>query len=306
VVFQLACQRFVFFQIQRTTIVTHIVYISVAKGTQQTMPVDPFSIAGVFGLAAGLIGFTVSTIEKSAGQLNTARQAHQRLRGHWEALKTCQQRLEAWERQWYDHEKLEQDDLNFLWDREGVQAVDSKRAVLLDEQGELLKLLYNGEGSESRSRETSSWWSKVFRDLDMAMRSGVPGPDPPSDGKLKDFSIRVAMALWRNNNLSASVGRLRGLVEDLERTSVLCFHKAQRSTGQITQPSQEEVEGLIQQRRRMRHLIEALLSVYHGVRRQSDPCELLLTSFDELEICQLRTHHELTVSFLLVCMFLCD
>jgi hypothetical protein len=186
----------VFFQIQRTTIVTHIVYISVAKGTQQTMPVDPFSIAGVFGLAAGLIGFTVSTIEKSAGQLNTARQAHQRLRGHWEALKTCQQRLEAWERQWYDHEKLEQDDLNFLWDREGVQAVDSKRAVLLDEQGELLKLLYNGEGSESRSRETSSWWSKVFRDLDMAMRSGVPGPDPPSDGKLKDFSIRVAMALW--------------------------------------------------------------------------------------------------------------
>jgi hypothetical protein len=50
------------------------------------MVVDPFSIAGAVGLAAGLTGFVASTIEKAVGQVNTATHANQRLDGHQLAL----------------------------------------------------------------------------------------------------------------------------------------------------------------------------------------------------------------------------
>ena len=57
------------------------------------MVVDPFSIAGAVGLAAGLTGFVASTIERAVGQVNTAIHAEQRLNGHQLALQTCQERL---------------------------------------------------------------------------------------------------------------------------------------------------------------------------------------------------------------------
>lgn len=84
------------------------------------MVVDPFSIAGAVGLAAGLTGFVASTIEKAAGQLHTATHAKQRLDAHQLDLQICQERLDAWARQWYENdglvkERLDDEELRFLW-----------------------------------------------------------------------------------------------------------------------------------------------------------------------------------------------
>jgi hypothetical protein len=106
-------------------------------------------------------------------------------------------------------------------------------------------------------------------------------------------------ALWNENLLSASVGRLEKRVDNLERTSCMHFHKAHpNSSSHYTQPSQEEIGSVIRQQRRMQHLFHDLLDAYGDL--QMHQSGLSLTPFEDAEICQLRTQHELTVTLLIV------
>lgn len=80
------------------------------------MVVDPFSIAGAVGLAAGLIGFMASTIERTAGTIDTAKHTSSRLKTHDLSLRTCQQRLKEWARQWHGRlGRSREQELRFLW-----------------------------------------------------------------------------------------------------------------------------------------------------------------------------------------------
>jgi hypothetical protein len=107
-------------------------------------------------------------------------------------------------------------------------------------------------------------------------------------------------ALWNENLLSASVGRLEKRVDNLERTSCMHFHKVHpNSSSHYTQPSQEEIGSIIRQKRRMQHLFLDLHDAYDGL--QIHRSGLSFTPFDDAEICQLGTQHELTVTLLIVC-----
>jgi hypothetical protein len=266
------------------------------------MAADPFAIAGSLGLAAGLIGFVASTVEKAAGQFNTANHAHLRLQEYQGSLNTCQRRVEAWAQQWHDHEEVTKEDASFLWGPEGLGEVEQLKTNILEEQGDLLKLLYGRSWSNTYGQETAVHWAGILQGQENALRRHHPAPPAPSDSKSKDIYTRISTALWKNNLLSTSVDRLKGLVENLETTSRLHFHKAQsqKSADHHRQPSNEEIGIVIKQHHRMRHLAHALSVAYQNLRPSAGSCELLFTDFDKAEICRLEMQNELVLTFLIV------
>jgi len=270
------------------------------------MVADPFTIAGAFGLAAGLTGFVASTVEKAAGQLNTAKHAHQRLRGLQVALKTCQTRLEAWAQQWYDHEEITKEDSRFLWGFEGLEDVEHIKLNILKEQDDLLKLLYGRSWSRTHGQEAALHWESILHGQEDALRQNNPAPPIPSDYRSRDFCVRLSTALWSNSLLSASADRLKRLVGDLETISRLRFHGAQKSVDHYKQPSKEEIGSVIKNRRRMEHLAQALTIAYQNLRPSAGSCELLFTNFDKAEMCQLDAQHDLAVTFLIVSIIECN
>lgn len=267
------------------------------------MVVDPFSIAGAVGLAAGLTGFVASTIEKAVGQVNTATHADQRLDGHQLALKTCQERLDAWARQWYENdglvkERLDDGELRFLWGDEGFEQLELMKTAILLEQEDLCKLLCGHGWAQSQAIRDRWYWEDCMKGAKDSMVSRSMTPAPPGDLS-RNFTRRMKTALWNECLLSASVGRLEKRVENLERTSCMHFHKAHpNSSSHYTQPSQEEIGSIIRQKRRMQHLFHDLLDAYDGLKIHQSG--LSFTPFDDAEICQLGTQHELTVTFLSV------
>jgi len=267
------------------------------------MVVDPFSIAGAVGLAAGLTGFVASTIEKAVGQVNTATHANQRLDGHQLALKTCQERLDAWARQWHENDgfvnnRLDDGELRFLWGHEGFEQVELMKAAILLEQQDLCKLLSGHGWAQTEERANRLNWEIYFKRAKDSMVSRSITPAPPQHLS-RNFTRRMKTALWNENLLSASVGRLEKRVDNLERTSCMHFHKAHsNSSSHYTQPSQEEIGSVIRQQRRMQHLFHDLLDAYDHL--QVHQSALSFTPFDDAEICQLGTQHELTVTFLSV------
>lgn len=264
------------------------------------MVVDPFTIAGAFGLAAGLVGFIASTVEKAAGQINTANHADVRLQVFEIALKTCQRRLEAWAQQWHSHEEITKEDLRFLWGSEGLEEVEQIKISISKEQDDLLKLLYGRKWFKTYGQEASLRWEGILRGQEDALRQNHPAPPAPSDYGSKDIYGRISTALWNNSLLSGSVDRLRGLVESLEITSRLRFHDAQQSADRHRQPSEDEIEGVLRQCRRMQRLSRALSVTYRNLRSLAGSCELLFTNFDRAEMCRLGIQNELAVTFLIV------
>jgi hypothetical protein len=264
------------------------------------MVVDPFSLAGAVGLAAGLTGFVASTIEKAVGQVYTATHADQRLDGHQLALRTCQERLDAWARQWYEidgpaTERLDDGELRVLWGHEGFEQVESMKTAVLLEQEDLCKLLYGRVCVGWRTLRDQRRWEECVQSAKVAIVSERNTPAPPTDLS-GAFLRRMKTALWNENLLSASVGRLEKGVDNLERTSCIYFHKAHPNGGShYTQPSQEEIGSILRQERRIHHLFNDLLDAYDEL--QIYQSGLSFTPFDDAEICQLRTQHELTVTF---------
>ena len=150
------------------------------------MVVDPFSIAGAVGLAAGLTGFVASTIEKAAGQMNTATHADQRLDGHQLALQTCQERLDAWARQWYGDdglakERLDDDELRFLWGHEGFEQVELMKTAILLEQKDFCKLLRGHSWARSQALGDVWRWEDCIKDAEVSMVSKRNAPAPPAN-----------------------------------------------------------------------------------------------------------------------------
>jgi hypothetical protein len=267
------------------------------------MVVDPFSIAGAVGLAAGLTGFVASTVEKAVSQVNTATHANQRLDGHQLALQTCQQRLDAWARQWHENdgiakERLDGGELHFLWGVEGFEQVELMKTAILLEQKDLCKLLYGRLRVEPGTSLDRRRWEEYIQGVKDSVASTRNTPAPPADLS-GDFWRRMKTALWNDNLLSANVGRLEKSVDNLEKTSCMCFHKAHPNSGShYTQPSQDEIGSIIRQKRRMQHLFHDLLDAYNDL--QSHRSSLSFTPFEDAGICQLGTQHELTVTFISV------
>jgi hypothetical protein len=93
---------------------------------------------------------------------------------------------------------------------------------------------------------------------------------------------------------------LKGLVDSLETTSRLRFHEAQQSAYCHSQPSEDEIESVLRQRRRMQNLALALSVAYQNLRPSAGSCELLFTNFDRAEMCRLEMQNDLAVTFLIV------
>jgi hypothetical protein len=213
------------------------------------MVVDPFSIAGAVGLAAGLTGFVASTIEKAVGQVNTATHADQRLDGHQLALQTCQERLDAWARQWYGNdglvkERLDDGELRFLWGHEGFEQVELMKTAILLEQEDLFKILCGRGWAYTETSAGRRLWECWVKDAQDSMVSTGNTPAPPTHLSRK-FLRRVRTALWIENLLSAGVGRLEK--DNLERTSCMHFHRAHQnsSSSHYSQPSQEQIGSVL-------------------------------------------------------------
>lgn len=261
---------------------------------------DPFSIAGIFGLTAGLIGFLASTIEKSVSQIDTAKHAYQRMQGYQEALQTCRCRLEAWGRQWYGEcdEIHVDEDFQFLWGVKGFVDIKDKMSTIDAELRGLLKLLYGGESARSSGGEYAHRWELIVQD---SIRSAHPPTDIHSE--LRGFLERMSMSLWKNNLLSAATSRLCECIGGLETTSCIYFHQARGDTSRPynAQPSKDDIDLCLQHRRRTIHLTKALCKAYEVLRSHGRFCELLLIPFDEIETCQLERQQELTLTFLTVC-----
>jgi hypothetical protein len=264
------------------------------------MAVDPFAIAGSLGLAAGLIGFVASTVEKAVGQISNGKHAQQRLLVFQIALQTCEGRVEAWAHQWYGHEETTREDSRFLWGPEGLREVENVKSSIQEEQNDILKLLYGRSWSNTHGQETIDLWAGILQGQEDALRQDHQAPPAPSDSKSKDIYTRISTALWKNNLLSTSVDRLKGLVENLETTSRLRFHKAQKSADHHRQPSNEEIGSVVKQHHRMRHLAHALSVAYQNLRPSAGSCELLFTDFDKAEMCRLEMQNELALTFLMV------
>lgn len=270
------------------------------------MPADPFTIAGVFGLTAGLIGFVASTIEKTASQIATVKCAHQRMQGYQENLKSCQDCLEAWVRQWHGEqdEPHTEEELTFLWGQQGFEDVEKKLVNIVAEQRGLLKLLHGSELTQCEYGECPQQWGLFVRNTIQNAR-----PPESADSNMGKFVEQLSISLWKNNLVSSTINRLKDHVSELESTSCIRFHQAQgiTSSHHSTQPSPDDIERCLRQRHRTTDLVRALRTAYEGLRRPHERfCELLLTPFSETEEYRLERQHELTLAFLSVCPIACS
>ena len=136
--------------------------------------------------------------------------------------------------------------------------------------------------------------------IEDALRQNYPVPPAPSDRESKDLYSCISTALWKNRLLSGSVDRLKGLVESLGTTLRLRFHEAQQSADRHRQPSDDEIESVLRQRRRMQDLAHALSVAYQNLRPSAGSCELLFMDFDRAEMCRLEMQNDLAVTFMIV------
>lgn len=263
------------------------------------MVVDPFSIAGAVGLAAGLIGFMASTIERTSNTIDTARHTSSRLKIHDLSLRTCQQRLKEWARQWHGRpgHRAEQD-LRFLWGDDGFEEIESRKQSILEEQESLHQLLYGRQWFERRALEK---WRTTLKSQEEAISRGrFPLPQPKTSARHLNIYRQLATSLWGNNLIAGAVDRLRRLVDDLETTSKLYYHHQQQTSGSREQPSREDVRSVLRLRARAHRLSSALTNAHQDLTRADAEWALLSTLFDVPESCQLDATDQLPVTFLKV------
>jgi hypothetical protein len=264
------------------------------------MVVDPFSIAGAVGLAAGLVGFMASTIERTSNTIDTAKHTSNRLKIHDLSLRTCQQRLKEWARQWHGRlGRTTENDLRFLWGGDGFEEIESRKQRILEEQASLHQLLYGRQWFERRALEE---WRITLQSQEQAiLRGQFPLPQPKTNGRHLNVYRQLATALWDNNLIAGGVDRLRRLIDDLEITSQLYYHHQQQTSGPRQQPSREDVRSVLRLRARAQRLSVALTSAHHDLVRADAEWALLSTVFDDPKLCQLDANDQLSVTFLKVC-----
>lgn len=263
------------------------------------MVVDPFSIAGAVGLAAGLIGFMASTIERTTNTIDTAKHTSSRLKIHDLSLRTCQQRLKEWAKQWHGRlgGKAEQE-LRFLWGDDGFEEIESRKQRILEEQASLHQLLYGPQWFERRALD--EWRTTLQRHEEAILRARFPLPQPKTSARHLNIYRQLATSLWDNNLIAGGVDRLRRLVDDLETTSKLYYHHQQQTSGSREQPSREDVRSVLRLRARAQRLSLALTNAHQDLFRADAEWALLSTVFDVSESCQLDATDQLPVTILKV------
>lgn len=263
------------------------------------MVVDPFAIAGTVGLAAGLVGFIASTIERTTGTIDTARHTSSRLKIHDQSLRTCQQRLKEWARQWHGRRgRTAEQELRFLWGDDGFEDIESRKKRIVEEQASLHQLLYGRRWIE---RSQLAEWRVALRSHEEAIfRGRFPLPQPKIDARHLNIYRQLATSLWSNNLIAGGVDRLRRLVDDLETTSRLYYHHQQRTSGSREPPSREDVRSVLRLRARSQRLSLALTSAHDQLAHDEAGWALLSTSFDDPKSCQLDANDQLRLSFLKV------
>lgn len=263
------------------------------------MVVDPFSIAGAVGLAAGLIGFMASTIERTTNTIDTAKHTSSRLKIHDLSLRTCQQRLKEWARQWHGRlgGRAEQE-LRFLWGDDGFEEIENRKQRILEEQTSLHQLLYGRQWFERRALR--EWRTTLQRQEEAILRGRFPLLLPKTSARHLNIYRQLATSLWDNNLIAGGVDRLRRLVDDLETTSKLYYHHQQQTSGSREQPSREDVRSVLRLRARAQRLSLALANAHQDLFCADAEWALLSTFFDVSETCQLDATDQLPVTFLKV------
>lgn len=258
---------------------------------------DPFSIAAAVGLAAGLTGFVVATIEKTAGTVSTAKHCGRRLRAHELSLKTCGQKLKDWGKRWHGRDGTSNRTFKGFWGPTGYNDIMERIAGILYEQKEILSILRGREWFERRSRDAIIWQTALDdrqRELQTRVTAATKVLEHPRN---IDICCRVAIALWTNNLLVAAVSRLKDQVEALEYASKSHYYEARGSYEVGQDPPADALEAIKERHLRAERLHGAIWETYNMLSRQKLAVAFLLTPFENREAGLLDSVERMRMSF---------
>ena len=245
------------------------------------MVVDPFSIVGTLGLAAGLPGFIVSTVEKTALAASNAKHYSSVLKCHHNSLQADQSRLEC-HVCWWGHEKSR--------DIEGI------RECIYEQVRRISELLRKPNIPEN-DVDIKRW-----RDIQIEQETlQICVPQPLN----QDFDTirlchRIEGVLWKHALLKESIERLRRLVDDLESLTKTSYHKARGVTDYEGSPTQSDLERIVNLQKRAQGLWISMRKAYTKLNSSTSAWALMLvnTSEQPQDLSSFEVDDELKIYFL--------
>jgi hypothetical protein len=225
--------------------------------------VDPFSIVGAIGTAAGLLGFVVGTIEKTLITGSTLRHARH-LRNDLElSLETCEHMFELWLAAWYlprDTPAPEQEARQqVIWGKTGHESIKSRVDAIAIQTKRAIDLLYGSAWHSDLSSTEQIRWKNLLDSQTSSWQRDAMLTDIPSDRVSLSLYRRVATALGDGNLLKSCIGDLRTAIEDLKHESLWHWRKRHRNGDQVSEPSEDQLAATVLRNERAERLLRGIL-----------------------------------------------
>ncbi|KAK4962667.1 hypothetical protein LTR10_000294 [Elasticomyces elasticus] len=268
------------------------------------MVVDPFSIVGAIGTAAGLLGFLVSTIEKVVITGSTIKHARHIRDGLRLSLEVSGHVLDLWSKTWcldgstFSSEE-QMDRLRSLWGEAGYAKIEDRKLSIRYQTDRIIDLLYGSGWHAEHSESAKARWGELL-DIQMQRKPGDPiTHEVPVDSQSLSLYRRVATALGDGTLLKSAVSELRSSIEDLKIESLWYWQTTHPHSNKHSVPSHGELEATLRRGTRAQRLSKSMALAYE-VSRQDDSSgwALLFPHFEKPDVCQLECDDSLELNFL--------
>jgi len=265
--------------------------------------VDPFSIVGAIGTAAGLLGFVVGTVEKTVITGSTVRYARHLRNDLKLSLETCEHMFELWLAAWYpprDTPAPEQEARQqVIWGKTGHESIKSRVDAIAIQTKRAIDLLYGSAWHSDLSSTEQIRWKNLLDSQTSSWQKDAMLTDIPSDRVSLSLYRRVATALGDGNLLKSCIGDLRTAIEDLKHESLWHWRKRHRNGEQVSEPSEDQLAATFLRNDRAERLLRGMSCFYEAVRVDShNDWALLFRNFEQPAACQLECGENLELGFL--------
>jgi hypothetical protein len=265
--------------------------------------VDPFSIVGAIGTAAGLLGFVVGTIEKTITTGSTMRHARHLRNDLQLSLETCEHRFELWLAAWYplrDMPSAEQTTRQqMIWGKTGHDRIQSRVDAIAIQAQRAIDLLYGSAWHSGLSRAEQIRWKELLDSHTAPWQRSTMLAHVPGDDMSLSLYRRVATALGDGSLLKSCISDLRTAIEDLRHESLWHWRKRHRNGDQVSEPSEDQLAATAICNERAERLLRSMSGFYEAVRVDSHKdWALLFRNFEQPAACQLECGEHLELDFL--------
>ncbi|KAF2161513.1 hypothetical protein M409DRAFT_58919 [Zasmidium cellare ATCC 36951] len=200
---------------------------------------DPFSVGGAVGLVAGLLGFIVSTIERTMTACDTAIWCLTALQCHYSRLRVLESRLACWKETYEPTPEVSNGSLESLFGETTSQEIRIIQRCVVVEIEQVKKLLYGAKILRNKADEAT--WQALLKHQEQKWPVKTSTTPMVHNQATTRLFHRVAVALWREKLLDVNMDRLSHFVNSMEHQSRVSYHRTRGSSEYEITPSRKDV-----------------------------------------------------------------